>query len=98
MDFGWGHLIGLLATGIGSWVGTRIIKPRDHERAIALEAIARGAAALVVSLNPTAKWAHLVEQVVKMIASAAGVPTTSAAAIQRAATAALLGLGKDPSR
>jgi hypothetical protein len=49
-------------------------------------------------LNPGAKWAHLVEQVVKTIASTSGVPTTSAAAIQRAATAALMGLGKDPSR
>jgi hypothetical protein len=98
MEFGWGQLIGLLATGLGAWLGTRIIRPRDHERAQALDAIARGAAALVVSINPTAKWAQMLEQVVKTIASTAGVPTTSQPAIQRAAAAALTGLGKDPSR
>lgn len=91
-------LVLLAATGIGTWLGSRIIKPKDHERALALEAIARGAAALVVSVNPTAKWAVLLEQVVKTISSAAGVPTTSAAAITRAASSALLSLGKDPSR
>jgi hypothetical protein len=75
-----------------------VVQGKDHERALALELIARGCAALVVSMNPNAKWAHLVELVVKQIASLSGKPTTSAAAIHRAAIAALMALGRDPSR
>lgn len=89
-------IIGLAATAVGTWLGHRIIQPRDHERAAALEAIAKGAAALVLSLNPTAKWAELLRMVVDQIASAAGLPTRNRDAIERAAAAALIGLGKDP--
>jgi len=96
MHFDLGSLIGLAATILGTWIGTRIIRPRDHDRAAALDSIARGAAALVISLNPTAKWAELVKAVVQQIAAAAGVPTSNKDAIERAASAALAGLGKTP--
>jgi hypothetical protein len=92
-----GSLIGLAATLLGGWIGTRIIKPRDHERASALDAIARGAAALVISLNPTAKWADLMAQVVAQISTAAGLPTRNKDAIERAAALALTDRGKLPN-
>jgi hypothetical protein len=85
------------ATIVGTWLGTRIIRPRDHERAVILDTIARGAAAIVVSLNPGAKWADLLASVVNNIASSASVPTKSRDAIERAAASALAGLGKRPS-
>lgn len=90
------QLLGGLALAIGTWLGTRIIKPKDHERAQLLATIAASAAALVVSLNPTATWAQLVKLTVNQIAGAAGVPTNNAAAIERAAAAALTSLGKKP--
>ncbi len=96
MHFDLGSIVGLLATVVGGWLGTRIIKPRDHERAQALEAIARGAAALIISLNPAAKWAELLKLVVDLIANAAGVPTRNRDAIERAAASALVSMGKAP--
>ena len=33
MHFDLGSIIGLAATLIGGWIGTRIIRPRDHDRA-----------------------------------------------------------------
>jgi len=96
MHFDLGSIVGLAATLLGGWLGTRIIRPRDHERAAALDAIARGAAALVLSLNPGAKWADLFQLVVGQISQAAGVPTRNKDAIERAAAAALDGLGKRP--
>ena len=92
-----GTIVGLLATAVGGWLGSRIIRPRDHERAWALDAIARGAAALVISLNPAAKWADLLKRVVEQISASAGVPTTNKDAIERAASAALLDRGKNPA-
>ena len=96
MSFDLGSIIGLFATVVGAWLGTRIIRPRDHERAAALDAIARGAVALVVSLNPTAKWGELLKLAVNAISTAAGVPTTNRDAIERAAAAALNALGRRP--
>jgi len=89
MHFDLGGIVGLVATVLGGWLGTRIIRPRDHDRAHALDAIARGAAALMVSLNPNAKWAELLQLTVNSISTAAGVPTTNKDAIERAAAAAL---------
>lgn len=90
------QVISLAALAVGSFILTRLRRPRDHERAALLSTIARGAAALVVSLNPTAAWPALLAQVVNQIASAAGVPTQNTAAIQRAASEALATLGKLP--
>lgn len=94
MHFDLGSIIGLAATIAGTWLGTRIIRPRDHQRAAALDAIAQGAAALVVSLNPNAKWADLLKSVVQQIAAAAGVPTQNKDAIERAAAKALMTFGR----
>jgi|APFre7841882630_1041343.scaffolds.fasta_scaffold324599_1 hypothetical protein len=90
MNLSWlGPLIGVLATLVGSWYAHRIVTPKDHERAALLETIARGAAALVVSLNPGKPWAALLELVIQQIMSAPGVPTANQQAIQRAAAEAL---------
>jgi hypothetical protein len=96
VQFDLGSIVGLIATVAGLWLGTRIIKPRDHERAAALDAIAKGATALVISLNPTAKWAELIKQIVSTISSSAGLPTANKDAIERAAAAALVAAGKAP--
>jgi hypothetical protein len=97
MHFDLGSIIGLAATILGTWLGTRIIRPRDHERAQALDAIAKGAAALVVSIAPPgAKWPDLLKSVVDNISAAAGVPTRNRDAIERAAAAALNAMGKTP--
>lgn len=92
-----GPLVGLVATAVGAWIATRITKPKDHERAELLAKIAAGAAALVVALNPGASWATLLQQVEAQIATAAGLPTRNAQAIQRAAAEALSALGKAPN-
>ncbi|SRR6266849_7633254 len=81
---------------LASWLIKKFKTPTALERATLLDHIAEAAAALVKSLNPTADWATLVEQVVQQIASAAGVPTTNRAAIQRAAVLALTKLGVQP--
>lgn len=91
-----GLILNAVALVIGTWLGSRIIQPRDHDRAAHLDAIAQGAAALAVSLFPNATWLVLLEQTVKQIASAAGVPTRNVAALNRAAAAALTRLGKAP--
>jgi len=94
MHFDLGSIIGLAATILGTWIGSRIIRPRDHDRAAALDAIAQGAAALVISLNPGAKWAELLKSVVQQIAAAPGVPTRNKDAIERAAARALIILNR----
>ena len=97
MHFDFGSILGVIATVIGTWLGSRIITPKNHERAAALDAIARGAAALVISLAPAgAKWAELLKSVVQIISSAAGRPTTNVNAIERAAAAALISMGRGP--
>lgn len=96
MHFDLGSIVGLAATVLGTWLGSRIIRPRDHERAAALDAIAKGAVALVVALNPSAKWADLLKLAVTAISSAAGLPTSNRDAIERAAAAALAAAGKRP--
>jgi len=87
-------IIGILATGLGTWLGSRIIQPRDHDRAQALTEIAKGGAALVVSLFPKADWPTLLKAVVDQISASAG--TTNRSAIERAAASALTALGKNP--
>jgi predicted MFS family arabinose efflux permease len=89
--------LGFAALVIGSWLGSRIVKPRDSERASLLAEIAKAAAALAVSMNPNASWKLLLVNVVNQIATAAGVPTKNQAAIQRAAALALTDLGVKPA-
>jgi hypothetical protein len=96
MHFDWLSIVGLIATAVGGWIGHRFTAPKHQDRAALLERIAVAAAALVVSLNPNANWATLLEMVVNQIASAAGTPTTNRDAIQRAAASALTHLGKNP--
>jgi len=97
MHFDFGQLIALAATLIGGWLGHRLTKPKDRDRAALLDQIAEGAAALVVSLFPSEHWSVLLENVVKQIAAAAGVPTRNVDAIERAAASALTKLGKNPN-
>jgi len=88
--------LSLAALVIGTFFGRRIVQPRDHERAQLLNDIARAAAALAVSMNPNASWALLLQNVINQVATAAGVPTKNAAAIQRAAALALTDMGVKP--
>jgi Co/Zn/Cd efflux system component len=91
-----GPLVGLFATALGGWLLHRFSSPKDHERAALLAHIAGDAAALVVAMNPGASWSALLKAVVDQIAAAAGLPTANRDAIERAAAAALTGLGKNP--
>lgn len=94
----WFGIVQLVATVavpvLGAWLIKKFKTPTDLDRAQLLAHIAEAAAALVVNLNPKAPWAELLQQVVQQIVSAAGVPTTNQAAINRAAAAALVKLGK----
>jgi hypothetical protein len=83
-------VVAILAGYIGGFIHSRILKPADVDRANSLDAIARGAASLVVSLNPGKDWAALLDSTVQMILSAAGLPTQNKGAIERAAAAALM--------
>jgi hypothetical protein len=85
------------AIALGGFLGHRATSVKDHQRAELLAQIARGAAALAVSMNPNASWAKLVDNVVNQVATTAGVPTKSGAAIQRAAALALRDLGVKPT-
>lgn len=88
-----GNAVGVVGLVIGALIAKALHTPADHERADILAKIAEGAAALVWSLNPKAKWADLLKQVIQAIESAAGLPTKNAGAIERAAAAALAKLG-----
>ncbi len=91
-----GPLVGLLATGLGAWIGKRIITPKDHERAALLDTIAAGAASYIAGAYPGKPWAELVQLVIQRISTAAGLPTTNSTAIENAAALALARLGKGP--
>jgi hypothetical protein len=82
------------AVAAGHWLGSKIKNPTDADRATILAHIADGAAALVIALNPKANWTDLLKSTVQAIEAAAGVPTSNAAAIERAAASALSKLGK----
>lgn len=89
--------IELFATALGGWLLHRISKPRDHDRAALLALIAKDVAAFVVSMFPNKTWAELLQLVVQRIAASAGLPTKNAQAIENAAAAALIALGKAPN-
>lgn len=88
-----GPVLGLVGTAIGGLILRRLHTPTDHDRAVILAQIANGAASLVVSLNPTAKWKDLLVSTITAIESAAGLPTKNAGAIERAAADGLARLG-----
>lgn len=91
-----GPVVGLIATIVGGFLGTRMVTPKDHERGALLSRIAEESAALVVSLNPTAPWADLLQNLIQRISAASGLPTSNTQAIENAAAAALVKLGKTP--
>lgn len=95
-----GSLVSIIATGLGGWLAHKLAGAADHDKALKraqlLDTIATAAAAVVVSLNPTAQWAQLVDDTVKQIGQAAGLTVTDQSAITRAAVAALTALGKNP--
>jgi hypothetical protein len=84
------------ATIIGLILARRLATPKDHERAALLATIAKAAVALVVSRNAGASWSQLLDLVVREIIEAAGVPTSNAGAIRRAAASALHEAGIRP--
>ncbi len=90
----WLDLLATAAVAIGTWIGSRLLKPTDLQKASHLALIAEAAAALVVSTNPKANWPILLDLTIHQIDSAAGLPTHNAPAIQRAAAAALVNVGK----
>jgi len=96
----WLNIINLVATVavpvLGAWLIKKLRTPTDLDRATLLAHIAEAAAALVVSLNPKADWATMLQQVIQQIASASGLPTNNQAAITRAATLGLLKAGVQP--
>ncbi len=91
-----GTALAAAATLFGGWLGTRIVTPKDHERAALVAVIASGAAALVVSMYPGKPWAELLELIVRQIEASAGLPTRNTTAIKQAAAKALAALGKPP--
>lgn len=83
-----------LVVGFLALLIQRSIKvPRDAARAQLLAALANDAAAVVVNLNPDAKWAQKVRDVVQRITANSTSPTTNAVILERAAAAALVRLG-----
>ena len=90
-------MLSLVAIAVGGLIAHKINKPTDVDRATILARIAEGAAALVLSLYPGKSWAELLKLTVQQIIAAAGIPTKNAAAIERAAAAALLKHGVTPA-
>lgn len=92
------YLLPLIVSAAALWITRALKTPRDWERAQLLALIAEAAAALVVSINPRAPWANLLQETIKQIAAAAGLPIRDRAAIERAAASALAQLGKLPDQ
>lgn len=89
-------LLSSAAIILGGLLLRRLNTPTARDRAEHLAIIAGAAAALVRSKYPNATWTTVLEQTVNEIAAAAGLPTKNRGAIQRAAAAALAGLGLKP--
>ena len=87
-----GPLVGLAATIIGGWLGHRFTSPKAHDIGALLTRIAEESAAVIFAANPNAPLADLVRDTINRIASAAGLPTQNAIAIENAATAAIVKL------
>lgn len=91
------QLLEAAAVVVGGLLVHAIKTPKAHERAAVLSAIANEAAAWIVAHYPDKPWAELLEAVVQRIATAAGLSTRNATAIENAAAAALTRLGKAPA-
>lgn len=100
MDWLWSTLnqvVPFAALALGGWIAKRIKTPTDAERAALLSRMAEDAAALLVSTKRTASWAVLLQELVRTLSTAAGIPTRNAGALERAAAAALIKAGAKPS-
>lgn len=88
-----------LAVTVLNWVLAHLHKHTmtDTERAALLRELAEGAAAVVSAAWPNKPWSELVNLIVQRLLNAPGVPTRSQAALEQAATAALLKLGRTPN-
>lgn len=86
-------LAGLVGALLHGWLSNR---PTDQERALHLAQMAHDAAALVSMTFPTLPEKDLIAKVVEQLASAAGVPTVDAGALQRAAAGAISELKAKP--
>lgn len=69
----------------------------DPERAALLTQLAQDAAAVLSAAFPTKPWAELVTMIVQRLLATPGVPTQSKQALEGAASAALIRLGKSPN-
>ncbi len=85
-------LLSLAGLAIGGWLARALSRDKDHERAALLAQLARDAARVVVLRFPNETWPVLVRAIVQAIEGSGSAPTTNAAAIERAATAALYDL------
>lgn len=93
----WGQVGPILSLVLGAAIVHRIKTPGDQERAQLLSQIANDAAALVVTSNPNAPFAQLLQQLVSQISQVSALPTGNGDAIRRAAAAALAAHGVKPT-
>lgn len=89
--------IAAAALAVGGVLIHWIKKPSDLERADLLSRLANEAAALILSSNPKAPYAQLLQQLVSHLSQAPAVPTDNGDAIKRAAAAALVAQGVKPA-
>lgn len=87
-------LVSTIIHGIFAW---RRNKPTDADRAALLAQIAQDAAAFVIAAFPGKPWAELLAEIVRRMLALPGIPTRNAQAIENAASAALMKLGKSPN-
>ena len=69
----------------------------DPERAALLTQLAQDAAAVLSAAFPGKPWAELVAMIVQRLLATPGVPTQSKQALESAASAALVRMGKSPN-
>lgn len=91
-------LVSVLVPALLLWIGKHVHSGKDSARAAALQAIADGAATLVLANNPNNGWAQLLKRTIEQLKDIPATPTTNAAALERAAANALTKLGVKPTR
>lgn len=82
-------VLGFAVVGVGAWIAKALSTPTELQRAQHLSIIANDVAAEVVALMPGSTWAAQLEQVIRKLSQASGLPTTNANALARVATSAL---------
>jgi hypothetical protein len=92
----WNAILTVIVTIAGALIHHAVKTPKDHDRALHLAALADDFAAAVVTLNPMAPWATMVQDIVNRLKAAAGLNVSDAHALERAAQGALMRLGKSP--